>query len=1215
MSAILKPKDLDILRRFIPLNTLSDERFQELIDGLSLEQVAKGSVVFDQGDEKKEFIYLISGSIALYAGQMEMESIATGSEAARFAIAHQLPRKVKGVAKTKLRIVRVPSNKLDQGKAKEVSSTYTVDEPSSEGGDWMATMLQSPVFQRLPAANLQKVMMKMEEVAFQPGETVVKQGDPADYYYIIKRGTCELTRQSSKSAKPIKLAELHDCASFGEDALLSDAPRNVTVTMKGEGQLLRLTKDDFITLVKEPVLQYLEYADAEKQAKEGAAWLDVREVDAYQNGHIDDSINIPFFSLRMKVSSLKHDQVQLLVCEEGRTSEAAAFLLLKFGFNAYILKGGMESLANAKKQDVEVESQTSHDTAPLVVEESGDEPLKEVSQVDLLEEARQQIANLEKLCAAINEEQNKISLERDAIQKDRDHQLELATVSQSSIALYKEQLETLETSQLKFKTTSENELKTVQKRVLELEALEGRFAKDQQQLKQVEQEKATIAEALQNERNKLAGVENDLLGNVAGMEDLQKQYEELQHLLTTKDEQIEQQNNELTKVQQNVLNTEQEVVERVSLVEEEREQLKIEKAALAAEIQPINEKLTVLETENSDLKEALDSIDNSEADVNEKLKSEIETLTFAKQQVDQLITELEDRYQTVYEESGTLKQELASQQKLLDEQAQETNGLQDQLIKVEELEKTNAIKLQDLSGKNKDLYVENKLLLEQSEQQQKTLSEVQAELINSQQKQSVQKEEHEVLVHELDNMDLALSTDYKEHAEALAERDRLSKELERLKSDEEESKRTAEKLNQANDDLQKELESSLAATVQAQAEIESVRGSHVELKGELDRLKGAEEESKCTAEKLNQSNNDLQQELESAQTVIEGIQAEIESVRVSNVSLKDELASSQQLLQDSQGTMEMLAVDKQSMEDSLKQQLTEIENQLILEKETASGAKKLLDEATSDVQNSSYSMQQLTDKIQQLSDEKEADMEKLSSLQESLTILEASLESSKEEKEKLELGLIEAKEATSMEANKIIALEGQLTEEKLTIEENVKLLTLSLQASQKEVGDLSLKLDSLLDVKAVVENENGSLEQKVALYEQNKQALTENIKMLESKLSQPEEKEESLVKIQSLEKQLNDARTALMDKEVELANIDSAVNDSNANEGSELLALKSELLLVREQTESDIKAMQEMLESSAKMNLALKKELLALQATAHQVADNEQPKKKKGLWK
>ncbi len=64
-----------------------------------------------------------------------------------------------------------------------------------------------------------------------------------------------------------------------------------------------------------------------------------------RSSHLDGSINAPFFSLRMQLKTLSHERPVVVVCQDGRTSEAAAFLLLRNKIDAMILRGGMESLA------------------------------------------------------------------------------------------------------------------------------------------------------------------------------------------------------------------------------------------------------------------------------------------------------------------------------------------------------------------------------------------------------------------------------------------------------------------------------------------------------------------------------------------------------------------------------------------------------------------------------------------------------------------------------------------------------------------------------------------------------------------------------------------------------------------------------------------------------------------------------------------------------
>lgn len=219
-----------------------------------------------------------------------------------------------------------------------------IEETQDDSDDWMSALLRSPIFQRLPPTNLQKILMSLESVHFSKDEVIVAQGTTGDYYYLIKNGHCELTRKPSPNAKEIKLAQMSAGDTFGEDSLLSDAPRNGSIKALTDTSLLRLNKQQFVSLIKEPSLTFISYADMQKAVQQGAVLLDVRTPDEYQSNHIEGSINEPFFSLRMQLKTLARDKTVIVVCGDGKTSEAAVFLLLKNKINAMILKGGMAAI-------------------------------------------------------------------------------------------------------------------------------------------------------------------------------------------------------------------------------------------------------------------------------------------------------------------------------------------------------------------------------------------------------------------------------------------------------------------------------------------------------------------------------------------------------------------------------------------------------------------------------------------------------------------------------------------------------------------------------------------------------------------------------------------------------------------------------------------------------------------------------------------------------
>lgn len=250
----------------------------------------------------------------------------------------------------------------------------THDKDSSD--DWMIALLKSPIFQRLPPINLQKILLKLEMVEFEQDDVIIEQGSEGDYYYLIKSGQCLCSRKASPSAKAIKIRQLAAGDTFGEDALLSGAPRDLTVTALTKASLLRLDKERFISLIKQPSLTFVNYAEMLEKGQQGAILLDVRTPEAYKKHHIKGSINEPFFSLRMQLHTLNRSKPFIVICADGKMSEAAAFLLLNNNMDAAILKGG---LAGVTQELDSVESEQN----PVQANERASPPNKSVESLFL----------------------------------------------------------------------------------------------------------------------------------------------------------------------------------------------------------------------------------------------------------------------------------------------------------------------------------------------------------------------------------------------------------------------------------------------------------------------------------------------------------------------------------------------------------------------------------------------------------------------------------------------------------------------------------------------------------------------------------------------------------------------------------------------------------------------------------------------------------------
>lgn len=340
MAVHINSEEHRILRKLIPLATFPSAAFKELCTNITVEQVQDG-IIFKKGDTNTDLVYLLDGSVTLQAEGLVVELINSESESAKFALAHQIPRKIDAVANGMARIVRLDADVVNNPPPAvyQEDQSYTITEESDEASDdWMTALLRLPLFQSLPPSSLQKILMTLKTAHFAQGDVIVDSGSVVDHFYVITKGQCLLSRSSLADAGKIRLGVGE---SFGEEYLLTDYPVQETITALSDVSLIQLEKRHFLTQVKGPLLQFISHEDMPEAIKNGAVLLDVRPQRNYESNNLDGSANIPLLSLRMRIEECPRDKQIIVVCTNGKASEAGAFLLLKDGFNAAVLKGGM----------------------------------------------------------------------------------------------------------------------------------------------------------------------------------------------------------------------------------------------------------------------------------------------------------------------------------------------------------------------------------------------------------------------------------------------------------------------------------------------------------------------------------------------------------------------------------------------------------------------------------------------------------------------------------------------------------------------------------------------------------------------------------------------------------------------------------------------------------------------------------------------------------
>lgn len=341
--------DVDLLRQFVPFNGMSQRVLAELASQVEELNFSKGQVIFSQGDDDPWLYFLLRGTVLIQQRGHAPSHVLSGSETARYALARNRPRPFSAVAETALRTMRINERLLEARLGLDQAAAYEVFEyEGSVDPDWMLQVLANPAFRNVPPAHANAMFERFQPRACQAGEVIIRQGEPADHYYLIHTGTAQVTRAATDGT-PLVLAELGPGDGFGEEALLTGDRRNASVTMTTDGSLMSLSKPDFDALLKAPLVKMIDLEEARRLVRADAQLVDVRLEDEFRGGTLRDSLNLPLYLLRLKAAALDPGRKYILFCQYEQRSSAAAFLLAQRGLDVYVLRGGLAGIQHAEE--------------------------------------------------------------------------------------------------------------------------------------------------------------------------------------------------------------------------------------------------------------------------------------------------------------------------------------------------------------------------------------------------------------------------------------------------------------------------------------------------------------------------------------------------------------------------------------------------------------------------------------------------------------------------------------------------------------------------------------------------------------------------------------------------------------------------------------------------------------------------------------------------
>ncbi len=325
------------LQQFIPFEDLSENALQELLPHFAPVRLAQRGVLFKRGQQDDRCHYLLEGAIDLVNDHFEVTQLNGEDEGNFLALdATHLIHKYSAVAVSDCLIASLPRRYL------ELISTWVEvarSLESDEETDWLEALLTSELFNRIPPGNIQQLLSRFEEREVTLGDVLIQEDDEGNECYVIKQGKAVVTRRNGKGKQEETLAALSNGALFGEDSLISSLPRSATITMSSNGIVMVLSKNDFDTLLKTPVLEYVDPQQLDElieNSDTGVIQLDVRTQQEAAMAPVARARNVPLAQLRSQMDNFNRDFIYV-VLGEGR-AEAAAYILSEAGFEVKILR-------------------------------------------------------------------------------------------------------------------------------------------------------------------------------------------------------------------------------------------------------------------------------------------------------------------------------------------------------------------------------------------------------------------------------------------------------------------------------------------------------------------------------------------------------------------------------------------------------------------------------------------------------------------------------------------------------------------------------------------------------------------------------------------------------------------------------------------------------------------------------------------------------------
>lgn len=240
-------KSKDLIRQGLKendfLNNLDQSQVRELIDVMFQKEFKKGEYIIREGEPGQNLYIIEEGRCEVTKdGKMINDQMGSPTAFGELAILYNCTRTATVRAATSAKLWAID---------RQGFQTIMMRTGMQRQQEHLEFLQSTPVLQDIPMESLAKIADVLEEAFYEEGEYIIRQGARGDTFFILKKGTVDVTQRASVHSEPQFVRSLTKGAYFGEKALMGDYPRTANVIAgKGGCGCLVIDRESFSMFIE-----------------------------------------------------------------------------------------------------------------------------------------------------------------------------------------------------------------------------------------------------------------------------------------------------------------------------------------------------------------------------------------------------------------------------------------------------------------------------------------------------------------------------------------------------------------------------------------------------------------------------------------------------------------------------------------------------------------------------------------------------------------------------------------------------------------------------------------------------------------------------------------------------------------------------------------------------------------------------------------------------